>query len=114
MGENRTDLILHFQLVETVEPLVSDVLHVAHNVVELPAQARLELLQLRRLALKIQRNMGGKYEETEKSATLTSSSLICKLSLLLVSLSPSGDFLQQFKLRLATFFFISLGALKSF
>ena len=46
----------------------------------------------------------------------TSSSLICKLSLLLVSLSPSGDFLQQFKLTLKTLFFISSpwGALKHF
>ena len=42
----------------------------------------------------------------------TSSSLICKLSLLLVSLSPSGDFLQQFNLRRRPLFFTSLNILQ--
>ena len=44
LGENLTRLIFHFELIETVEPLVSDVLHVAHNVVQPSAQASLELL----------------------------------------------------------------------
>ena len=53
-----TRLIFHFELIETVEPLVSDILHVAHNVVQPSAQASLELLQLRRLALEMHKKRG--------------------------------------------------------
>ena len=46
MSGRQPHLVLHLELVEAVEPLVPDVLHVPHDVIELPTQTCLELLKL--------------------------------------------------------------------